>query len=53
MGVTKGVDNLGNQVSVSAAQTKSFMTNTDVFQGYINNEWYVIGCNKLIKKNYI
>ena len=50
MGVTKGVDNLGNQVSVSAAQTKCFMTNTDVFQGYINNEWYVIGCNKLIKK---
>lgn len=50
MGVTKGVDNLGNQVSVSAAQTKSFMTNAEVFQGYINNEWYVIGCNKLIKR---
>lgn len=51
MGVTKGVDANGNNVEVSSAQTKTFHGNSEVFQGYLNNLWYVIACNKLVKKN--
>lgn len=51
MGVTKGVDANGNNVEVSSAQTKSFHDNSEVFQGYLNNLWYVIACNKLVKKD--
>uniref|UniRef100_A0AB33JAL9 Glycosyltransferase n=1 Tax=Prevotella sp. GTC17259 TaxID=3236795 RepID=A0AB33JAL9_9BACT len=51
MGITKGVDERGRLVEVSDAQTKSFVTNEEVFQGYINNGWYVIGCNKLIRRD--
>lgn len=50
MGVTKGVDADGNNVEVSSAQTKSFHDNSEVFQGYLNNLWYVIACNKLVRK---
>lgn len=51
MGVTKGVDANGNNVEVSSAQTKSFHDNSEVFQGYLNNLWYVIACNKLVKND--
>ncbi|WP_276910536.1 glycosyltransferase [Hallella colorans] len=51
MGVTKGVDANGNNVEVSSAQTKTFHGNSEVFQGYLNNLWYVIACNKLVKKD--
>lgn len=51
MGVTKGVDANGNNVEVSSAQTKSFYDNSEVFQGYLNNLWYVIACNKLVKND--
>lgn len=51
MGVTKGVDANGNNVEVSSAQTKSFHDNSEVFQGYLNNLWYVIACNKLVRKD--
>ena len=51
MGVTKGVDANGNNVEVSSAQTRSFHGNSEVFQGYLNNLWYVIACNKLVRKD--
>lgn len=51
MGVTKGVDANGNNVEVSSAQTKSFHDNGSVFKGYVENQWYIIACNKLIRRD--
>ena len=49
MGITKGIDAKGNIIDVSFNQNMSFYNNKDVFQGYIDNKWYLIGCNKLIR----
>ena len=51
MGVTKGVDAKGGMIEVSKAQQQSFQENSEVFQGYLNNLWYVIACNKLVRKD--
>ena len=51
MGVTKGVDANGNNVEVSSAQTKSFHDNASVLKGYVDNQWYIIACNKLIRRD--
>lgn len=48
MGVTKGINAKGEIIDVSTNQNLSFYNNKDVFEGYLNNKWYLIGCNKLI-----
>ena len=32
-------------------KTENFRCNDDVFKGYIHNSWYIIACNKLIRKD--
>ena len=51
MGVTKGVDAKGALIEVSKVQQQSFHDNTSVFKGYVENQWYIIACNKLIRRD--
>jgi len=51
MGITKGVNAKGDIIDVSTNQNQSFYNNKDVFEGYLNNKWYLIGCNKLVRRD--
>lgn len=51
MGITKGINAKGDIIDVSTNQNLSFYNNKEVFEGYLNNKWYLIGCNKLVRKD--
>lgn len=50
MGITRRIHSDGSYDDKSSSEGKSFKTNKDVFGGYLKDEWYVIACNKLIKR---
>lgn len=53
MGYTQGIDANGKNVEVTTIrpQVKSFTSNEELFNAYLNGEYYVIACNKLIRRD--
>ena len=51
MGITRRIKADGSNEDQCSLHNKSFNTNEEVFNGYLNSEWYIIACNKLIRKD--
>lgn len=53
MGYTQGIDAEGNNVEVTSIQpqVRSYFSNEELFNAYLNGQYYVIACNKLIRRD--
>ncbi len=51
MGTTRRLKTDNTTEDQCSLQKKSFYTNDEVFKGYLKGEWYIIACNKLIRKD--
>lgn len=53
MGYTQGIDANGNRVEVTPIkpQVRSYASNVELFNAYLNGQFYVIACNKLIRRD--
>lgn len=53
MGYTQGVDANGNSVEVASRQSQvtSYESNDELFHAYLSGNYYVIACNKLIRRD--
>lgn len=53
MGYTLGVDANGNSVEVASRQSQvtSYESNEELFHAYLSGNYYVIACNKLIRRD--
>lgn len=53
MGYTQGINAEGNHVEVTSIQpqVRSFASNMELFNAYLNGQYYVIACNKLVRRD--
>lgn len=51
MGITRRIKADGSNEDQCSLHNKSFYTNEEVFHGYLDNKWYIIACNKLIRRD--